>query len=204
MLLWPRWCQIAVAGLAALTSSLVPLVDASARSPCNRYAYEGMPNPAYPAGRQQICKHDLQNNDDQFDEFYTYYAWEMDGHSFQHQDQFRRLSLVPKFYYGLIDPNGYWQWQQTERFDLGDYSDAGITFLHEFALMHPNGAWQHEVAWRQSPADHLNYCYAQSGIDERGQARTATYFCNLAWGQVSGDASPVSLRNPSFHIHTNW
>lgn len=195
---------LSVGAAATVLLAVLPSGPAHARAPCNRYAYDGMPNPAYPAGRQQICKHDLQNNDDQFEEFYTYRAWNMDGHLYQHQDQFRKFSLFPKFYYGLIDPNGYWQWQQTERFDLGDYSNGGITSVHQFAMSHPNGAWQHEYAWRNSPTDTLNYCYAQSGFDERGRARAATYFCNLAKGQVSGDASPVPLRNPSFRFHTDW
>ncbi len=194
----------ALAAASVLLSTLVQPAPAHAHAPCNRYFYDGMPNPAYPAGRQQICKHDLQNDDDQFDEYYTYRAWNLDGHAFQHQDQFRKASLFLKFYYGLIDPNGYWQWQQTERFDLGDYTHGGITSVHEFALRHANGAWQHEYAWRNAPSDPLNYCYAQSGFDERGQARAATYFCNLPQGQVSGDASPVALRDPSFRFHTDW
>ncbi len=180
-------------------------VSVFAHEPCNRYRYEGMPNTAqYPNGYQLVCKHDLENNDDQFNEYYTYKAILMDGHVFQHQDQFRKNSLFPEFYYGLINPNGYWQWQQTERFDLGDYSHGGITKKHEFALHHLNGAWQHEYAWRDSPNGYYNYCYAQSGYDENGDSRAASYFCNLVGGQESGDNSPVALMNPSFRFHEDW
>ena len=181
------------------------LVTAFAHEPCNRYKYEGMPNRAeYPNGVQYVCKHDVENNDDQFNEYYTYKAWNMDGHEFQHQDQFRKRDLFTKFYYGLKDPNGYWQWQQTERFDLGDYSHEGITKTQEFALHHPNGAWQHEYAWRSEPSDYYNYCYAQSNYDEHGRYRFESYFCNVRWGQILGDISPVSLKNPSFRDHYDW
>ena len=61
------------------------LVTVFAHEPCNRYKYEGMPNRAgYPNGVQYVCLHDVENNDDQFNEYYTYKAWNMDGHEFQH------------------------------------------------------------------------------------------------------------------------
>lgn len=190
--------------LISLLVITIPAPPALAHEPCNRYRYYGKPNPAYPKGIQYVCKHDLENDDDQFNEYYTYKAWNMDGHSFQHQDQFRKYSLFLKFYYGLKDPNGYWQWQQTERFDTGDYSHGGVTKTQEFALRHPNGAWQHEYAWRDSVDGYYYYCYAQSGFDEKGRSRNASYFCNTPNGQVSGDHSPVPLRNPSFRDHTDW
>lgn len=191
-------------GLVATTLVATWANPLSAHDPCNRYLYQGRPNPAYPNGVQYVCKHDLENNDDQFNEYYTYKAWEMDGHLFQHQDQFRKHDLFLGFYYGLKDPNGYWQWQQTERFDTGDYSHGGTTRTHEFALRHPNGAWQHEYAWRDFVDGHYFYCYAQSEFDEVGEERYPSFFCNTPDGQVSGDYSPVPLRDPSFRDHTDW
>ncbi|KPA18064.1 hypothetical protein MHK_001718, partial [Candidatus Magnetomorum sp. HK-1] len=76
---------------------------------CNRYLYTGKPNPNYPNGEQYICKHDLENNDDQFNEIYNYKAWNMDNELFQHQYQFRKSDLFVYFYYGLMSENGYWQ-----------------------------------------------------------------------------------------------
>jgi hypothetical protein len=174
---------------------------AIAREPCNRYRYYGKPNPNYPNGTQYVCKHDLENNSDQFNEFYTYKAWKMDGYTFQHQDEFRKRSLFLFYYYGLIRPNGYWQWQQTERYDSGNYNSEGITKKHQFAMQHSNGAWQNEYAWRNSPSGYYNYCYAQSAFDELGRSRAAKYFCNIDEVRVSGDYSPVPLRNPSFRNH---
>jgi hypothetical protein len=171
---------------------------------CNRYYYLGSPNPEYPDAIQYICKHDLENNDDQFNEYYTYKAWHMGGHSFQHQDQFRKFDLFPQFYYGLQDPNGYWQFQETTRFDLGDYSWGGYTKTNETAIHHPNGAWQHEYEWRDTWDGYLNYCYAQSDYDENGNYRYPSYFCNFEWGQESGDLSPVPLVNPTFKYHGSY
>lgn len=185
-------------------ATLGTLDGASAHEPCNRYRYYGQPNPAYPNGWQYICKHDLENNDDQYDEYYTYKSWNMDGHSFQHQDQFRKFSLFPLFYYGLQDPSGYWQYQQTTRFDLGDYGWGGYTKTSETAIHHPNGAWQHEYEWRDNWWGYLNYCYAQTSYDENYNWRYPSYFCNFEWGQTSGDASPVPLYNPSFMYHSDW
>ena len=192
---------------------VAPALPVLAHEPCNRYHYYGMPNTnEYPDGWQYVCKHDLDNNDDQCHEYYTSIAGNMDGHLFQHQDQYRINSLFPRFYYGLIDPNNYWQWQKTERFEPDppencnseEYSNGGITKRHEFALHHTNGAWQHEYAWRVNKDGYLNYCYAQSDYDENGDYRAGSYFCNIkyySWSsvvQVSGDSSPVPLRNPSF------
>lgn len=188
---------LSVSLLLVATTLSVPL--ASAHGSCNVYSYSGYPNPQYPNGYQTIC-----TDNDGGGEYYTYYAWNMDGHLFQHQDQFRKGDLFLLFYYGLKDPNGSWQWQQEQRFDLGDYTNGGINQTHEFAMQYANGAWQHEYAWRNSPNDYYNYCYAQSGFDENGNQRDATYFCNLASAQTSGDASPVPLQNPSFLDHTDW
>ncbi|KAJ3309114.1 hypothetical protein HDV04_000489 [Boothiomyces sp. JEL0838] len=160
---------------------------------CNAYLYNGFPNPKYPDGFQHICKDNSSGG-----EYFTYYAKNMDGHSFQHQEQFRIQSLFPYFYYGLIEPSGYWQFQEETRFNPGDFSDGGISKTHEFALRHPNGAWQHEYAWRNISTDYLFYCYAQSDIDENGAYRNGTYFCNLPDSQISGDYSPVPLKDPKF------
>ena len=168
---------------------------------CNRFLYTGKPNPNYPNGEQYVCKHDLENNDDQFNEIYTYKAWNMDNELFQHQYQFRKNDLFVYFYYGLMSENGYWQWQYTERFDIGEYQNGGITKINEFALHHPNGAWQHEYHWRDTINDYHNYCYSQSSFDKNDQFREETYFCNINGIQVDGDNSPVLLKNPLFYYY---
>lgn len=123
---------------------------------------------------------------------------------YQNQDQFRKYSLFTMFYYGLQDPNNKWQWQETHRFDLGDYSWGGYTQTSEFANHFPNGAWQHEYEWRSWYGDYLNYCYAQSYWDEYGYYRYPSYFCNIGGIQYSGDYSPVYLPDPSFRYHSDW
>ncbi|KAJ3325325.1 hypothetical protein HDV06_004184 [Boothiomyces sp. JEL0866] len=160
---------------------------------CNDYMFNGFPNPKYPDGFQHICRDSSDGG-----EYFTYFAKEMDGHSLQHQEQFRIQSLFPYFYYGLIEPSGYWQFQEETRFNLGDFSNGGISKTHEFAQRHPNGAWQHEYAWRNVSTDYFYYCYAQSDFDENGAPRNGTFFCNLPDSQISGDHSPVPLKDPKF------
>ncbi len=180
---------------------------AQGREPCNRQRVserpQGATNSTVSAVRY-ICRHDLENNDDQFNEFYTYRASHLDGKRWQHQDQLRRRSLILKYYYGEMDLQGGWQWQEIERFDNRDYSRDGVIKTRQFAQRHPNGAWQQEYQWRARATDALNSCYAQSALDPNGGQRQPVYQCTVNQRQTSGDASPVLLRNPSFRRHQDY
>ena len=177
---------------------------AQGREPCNRQRVSERPQGAANGAVRYICRHDLENNDDEFNEFYTYRASNLDGKRWQHQDQFRRRALFLKYYYGEMDLQGGWQWQGIERFDNRDYSRDGIIKTRQFAQRHPNGAWQQEYQWRARVTDELNACYAQSALDPNGGQRQPIYQCTVNQRQTTGDASPVPLRNPSFRRHKDY
>lgn len=133
-------------------------------------------------------------------------AWNRDGLTFQHQDQFRKGALMVKHYHGMRRLAGYWQWQwqHTARFDDGNYSRDGVIQRREYAQRHPNGAWQRELEWRDSINGARNYCYVQSAVVPGGRKREAIGFCEVDGDRVSKPRLVAKLRNPGFRKHRDW
>lgn len=200
----PRYFRICLLLLGLGLTWVGTIAPASSREPCNRQRTierpHGRGNPAV----RYMCRHDLENNDDQMNEFYSYRTSNLDGKRWQHQNQFRKRNLIVKYYYGEMDNNGGWQWQEVHRFDTGDYNQEGIIKTRQFAMRSPNGAWQQEYQWRTSPNGPQNSCYAQSALDPSGNQRQPVYQCTINEKPASGNASPIPLRNPSFRRHKDW
>jgi hypothetical protein len=131
-------------------------------------------------------------------------AWNQDGHTFEHRVQVYQGSSQVGYFYGEQDANGHWQWQQQSWFASGVGVPSGIVKTYEYASHAANGAWQHQYDWRDTPTGPWNDCYAQSGTDDQGQARTALFVCHLASGDASGTAAPVPLANPQFRDRPHW
>lgn len=174
------------------------------REPCNRQRTVERPNPSNPGAVRYICRHDLENNDDQVNEYYTYRASNLDGKRWQHQDQFRRRSLLLNYYYGEIQADGGWQWQLIERYDAGDYSREGEIKTRQYAQRSTNGAWQQEYQWRTRPNGPLNRCYAQSALAPDGGRRQALEQCTIDNRPANAQAAPIRLRNPNFRKHQDF
>jgi hypothetical protein len=203
-----RACFVLRVGLGLGLGLALGITPAQGREPCNRQRTSERPQQGGTGGSggavRYVCRHDLENNDDQVNEFYTYRASNLDGKRWQHQDQLRKRSLILKYYYGEMDLQGGWQWQEVQRYDDRDYSREGVIKTRQFAQRHPNGAWQQEYQWRNSTTGDLNSCYAQSALDPNGGQRQPLYQCTVNQRQTSGDAAPVPLRNPAFRRHQDY
>ncbi len=193
---------LAAPAILAPALAITTAMPGETREPCNRQRY--VEEATADRGRQYVCRHDLENNDDEVNEFYTYKAWNRDGLKFQHQDQFRKGALMVKHYHGMRRQDGYWQWQQTSRFDNGDYSGDGVIKRREYAQRHPNGAWQRELEWRDSVDGARQYCYVQSAVGPDGGRREALGFCEVDGKRMKNPRLVAELRNPGFRKHRDW
>ena len=111
---------------------LVSLMSWVVQRDCNTYYYADYSNPDYQDGWHFECLHDKENNHDQMNEIYTMMMTHMDGHLYQLQEQFRKKSLFVRWFQASMRPDNYWQWQEIERFDTGNYNDGGR--YSEYAL----------------------------------------------------------------------
>lgn len=201
--LWVKaWVGLAIALPCWAVGSALPL---EAREPCNRDRNLERNLNGNPDAYRYTCRHDLENNDDQFNEYYTYRAAYIDGKRWQHQDQFRQGNNVVRYYYGQVSEDGRsWQWEMSERFETGDRNKEGEIKMRQYAQRSPNGAWQNEYQWRVRPGAPLNRCYAQSLLTPNAGQREPLHDCTINNVRVGGEKAPIQMRNPKFRSHQDW